>query len=266
MTKGRVAVLSEREPARPPAPYPASTCTARGNARGVSFYPQGFSLWRIVGELSPGDELEWGTAHGEEGIYIVDGALEHKGDRAEAGSGILIEAGTPTVVRACTDTRLVHFGCLGDGPTGGGLRPKPEPGHQVHVVTPEQAEVIAAPGYPVATFFADGSDCPSCGIAMFTIDGRAIEGEYVASSHVHSEDEIIHVTEGELKVGSLRVSSGMSIAVPSSLRYGFRTSGPFRFINYRPDLSTYLGSPGTEPILETVATLRNFRSTQDMGH
>jgi uncharacterized cupin superfamily protein len=76
-----------------------------------------------------------------------------------------------------------------------------------------------------------------------------------ASSHLHSEDEIIHVLEGELRVGTLTVPAGTSIAVPANLRYSFRTSQPFRFLNYRADVSTILLKPGSKPILEPVANL-----------
>ena len=50
---------------------------------------------------------------------------------------------------------------------------------------------------------------------------------YVVGSHLHSEDEIIHVLSGALQVGPRKVSAGMSIAIPGQQRYGFRTDGAF---------------------------------------
>jgi hypothetical protein len=42
----------------------------------------------------------------------------------------------------------------------------------------------------------------------------------------------------------------MSVAIPAGRRYGFRTPGPYRFINYRRDASTFTGAPGSEPVAE----------------
>jgi hypothetical protein len=51
---------------------------------------------------------------------------------------------------------------------------------------------------------------------------------------LHSEDEIIHVLDGELLVGPLVIGPGTSIAIPAERRYSFRTRAGFRFVNYRP--------------------------------
>ena len=93
--------------------------------------------------------------------------------------------------------------------------------------------------------------CPTCRIVFFRIDGK---GEpYAVGSHLHSEDEIIHVLSGALQVGRHRIEPGMSVAIPANERYGFRTTGPFSFLNYRADASTYTLAPGTEPVLEGVS-------------
>ena len=42
----------------------------------------------------------------------------------------------------------------------------------------------------------------------------------------------------------------MSVAIPAGRRYGFRTPGAYRFLNYRKDASTYTGAPGTNPVVE----------------
>ena len=54
------------------------------------------------------------------------------------------------------------------------------------------------------------------------------------------------------------VAPGASIAVPRNMRYSFRTSGPFRYLDYRADVSTAVVKPGSEPVLETVANLGRF--------
>src|SRR5262249_50307035 len=98
--------------------------------------------------------------------------------------------------------------------------------------------------------------CPTCRIAFFRIDSNS-EEPWVASSHMHSQDEIIHVLSGALQMGRDTVGAGMSVAIPGNHRYGFRTSGKFAFLNYRSDVSTTTTTPGSEPILETVDALRD---------
>ena len=81
--------------------------------------------------------------------------------------------------------------------------------------------------------------------------------DYKGGSHTHSEDEIIHVLDGSLQVGALRVEAGMSIAVPKDVRYGLRGDGSFRFLNYRRDVATFTGPPGSDTLVEDFSTLKS---------
>jgi hypothetical protein len=74
--------------------------------------------------------------------------------------------------------------------------------------------------------------------------------EFRADSHVHSQDELIHVLWGELQVGAVSAPAGTTLAIPAGHRYGFRSTGAYGFLNHRRDASTYLGRPGSEAWLE----------------
>jgi quercetin dioxygenase-like cupin family protein len=54
-------------------------------------------------------------------------------------------------------------------------------------------------------------------------------------SHAHTEDEIIVVVEGELRVGKQTLRAGSSVYVPGETLYGFKV-GPsgVRYLNFRP--------------------------------
>jgi quercetin dioxygenase-like cupin family protein len=56
----------------------------------------------------------------------------------------------------------------------------------------------------------------------------------VIEPHVHREDEIIYVTDGELRMGSRVLTPGCSVYIPANTLYGF-TSGPdgVSFLNFR---------------------------------
>lgn len=244
-------VLSEALPAHLLEPYEAPFCTRRGEGRSAGFFPEGYSLWRIVGALGAGAELEWGSEHGDEGLYILKGQLEIGGTVVTAGSAVIIEAGVAATVRALDDTSVVHMGPSSlHAPTEGPLGPAADSGRGVHLIGADRAAHRSSPGYPEMTYFTDGS-CRTCRIAFFMADFTGGEG-YQGKSHMHSEDEIIHVLRGVLQVGPLRVEPGMSIAVPKNRRYRFRTDGPFCFINYRANAATMVRGRTSEATLEVV--------------
>jgi mannose-6-phosphate isomerase-like protein (cupin superfamily) len=238
------------------AHYPAPFCVARGTARGELFHPDASSLWRVLGELSPGAELEWGTGHGDEVLFVLAGALECDGKRIGEGSSVIVEAGVPAAVRSTGSTRVVHFGPMAT--TASGAASAGAAGtasRRVHVMTREEAPTICF-GEQIGIYFGDGT-CPTCSVTLFLIDGSALSAPYVGNSHAHSADEIIHVLSGEVRVGPLVVTAGRSIVVPGGQRYRQRIDGPFQFLNYRAELSTFVERPGSEPMLETLAHLRD---------
>jgi quercetin dioxygenase-like cupin family protein len=251
MQTAQVSMPTERA-----ATYGAPHCEARGLASGSLFHPDGFSLWSVVGELEAGAELEWGSGHGDEALYVISGCLDCSDGRVAAGSTLIIEAGVPTILRASEPTRLVHFGPAStSSPAGGLLGPPDGAGRGIHALAPEDASSIRFAGdNATSVYFRDGT-CSTCRITFFLYDGSVFADGYIGVSHAHSEAEIMHVLEGELHVGPLIVSAGTSIAVPRALRYSFRTEGPFRYLTYRADVSTAVVTPGSTPVLETVANL-----------
>jgi quercetin dioxygenase-like cupin family protein len=269
--------------------YPAPHCRGIGAAQGALFHPAGYPLWRVLGQLGEGAALEWDARHGDEAIFVESGVLESgvlesgvlesgvlesgvlesgvlnpdadtEVETVHQGTTLIIEAGVPWRVRTVgpEPTRIVHFGTIATtAPANGMLGPPVAEGHGVHTVRPEDAGTIAFTGDATSVYFSD-STCPTCRITFFLYDGSAFADGYTGASHFHSEDEIIHMLEGELRVGPLTVLPGAAIAVPAELRYGLRTPGPYRYLDYRADVSTAVVQPGSEPVLETVANLRSF--------
>ena len=241
----------------PGGAYGAPYCAASGAYCSVLFHPEGFSLWRVEGELGEGAALEWGTAHGDEALYVTAGGLDCVGRRVGQGSTLIVEAGVPALVRPVGRTRVVHFGTVAtEPPTDGLLGPPGLDGRRVHIVAPERASSVHFGGGDGATsvYFSDGT-CPTCRVTLFLYDGSVFTDGYSGASHFHSQDEIIHVLDGELHFGPLTVAAGASIAVPRDWRYSFRTSGPFRYLDYRADVATAVVAPGSEPVVETVDNL-----------
>jgi mannose-6-phosphate isomerase-like protein (cupin superfamily)/quercetin dioxygenase-like cupin family protein len=238
--------------------YAAPTCTATGAIRSTRFEPPDSRLWLVSARLDAASSIEWQAEHGDEAVYVLDGALVVDGQTYPAGTAVVVESGASVVARAEAPTALVHVGPVSPVPPADGLLGPPDPdGHGVHVVPPGAANELNF-GAIKQVSFADGS-CPTCRIAFFRVESTGDE-PWVASSHLHSQDEIIHVLTGALQVGRTTVGPGMSIAIPAEQRYGFRTTGAFSFLNYRADVSTTVTTPGSEPILETVAALGSRRA------
>jgi mannose-6-phosphate isomerase-like protein (cupin superfamily) len=253
------AVVFE-EPATLQPSYLAPYCTARGGTRSSLFHPDRYSLWKVNAELDEGAELGWGSDHGDEAIFVIDGTLDIGGRRCGPDGAVICESGVPATLRALTNVRLVHFGPVEAAPpTGGFLGAPSDEGRGVHVVDADEAE---AQRTGVLTFFSDGS-CPTCRAALFTMDRRTEYEPRTYRSHKHSEDEIIHVLEGEIDVGPVHISAGMGVAVPGDRRYGFKSTGPLRFLNYRRDISTVVHGVGTEPELENRQRMRNMIARND---
>jgi hypothetical protein len=198
--------------------------------------PDGYSIWSAVSELDDGGTIEWDTAHGDDGVYVLSGALEVDGHRSPADGAVVVESGVATVARAVGVTRVVHCGARDAEPPGDGLYGAPSAdGHHVHVVG-DRGWFSSGDRERVAVrWFAD-STCPTCRIALFHV-WRA-EGGVRDRSHTHTQDELIHVLGGSVVVGGTTLPAVTCLAIPADHRYSL-TSGPdgFAILNYRRDVS-----------------------------
>lgn len=70
-------------------------------------------------------------------------------------------------------------------------------------------------------------------------------GGFQVAVHSHSEDEIIFVRDGELRLGERCYGPGTALAIAANARYGFHV-GPqgLSFVNFRGGSPTYTGHDG----------------------
>lgn len=207
-------------------------------------------LWAASGLLPADTTLAWSGAQGDQAVLVLAGALVLDGVTAGEGDAVLIDAGAAATVRAVEEARIVHFGSHGGPPTGGPFGPADGCG-RARVVTAAQASARVSEGPDGARFtlryFADGSDAHGRA-ALFTV---SVDGASFGPPHSHSQDELIHVLDGIVRSGTLRVAPGETLAVARAMRYSFRTGGPARFVNFRRDASFI--TIKHERWLETVA-------------
>src|SRR5690349_3554038 len=89
--------------------YGARGFTVDGDVTARVVSPPDFSLWLVTADLSDGTTIEWPARHGDEAVYVLDGALEIDGKVDGNGAGrktvppvgaAVIEADAPATARA----------------------------------------------------------------------------------------------------------------------------------------------------------------------
>ncbi|HEV8296161.1 MAG TPA: hypothetical protein VGQ20_02650 [Acidimicrobiales bacterium] len=244
----KFTVTQERDVA-PSETYPAPFTIVAGwyEARLVS--PRTYSTWLVRADLEDGTTLTWDGLHGDEGVYVVSGAVDLDGRVCPTDGAVILESGTACRARAVGATSIVHVGPYAIDPPEGGLYGAPASGrHGVHVVGPGGWFASGDRERVHARWFAD-STCPTCRISFFHVDLR--EGNRKDIPHTHTQDEIIYILEGSIVFAQKEHGPGTALAIPANMRYSV-TTGPngMRFLNYRRDVSVQGYGKVKEPELE----------------
>jgi quercetin dioxygenase-like cupin family protein len=209
--------------------------------------PADYSLFLVVSELDDGAVIKFDGAHGDEALCVLEGELDVDGRRCPTGGAVVVEAGVACRAVAIGPTRIAHYGPTDPTPPGDGmLGPATADGHAVHVVGVGGWFRAGNDTYS-QTWWADSS-CPTCRICVFRIEHP--DGPDNDLPHHHTQDEIIFVLDGELRLGSYRCPAGTAISIPAHMRYSLRSDGKaFKFLNYRRDASRF-AMPGREEVSE----------------
>lgn len=187
--------------------------------------------------LAPG-EGRMLDARGEGAAHVWQGEVEADGLNLPAGSSVILEAGARAAVTAGSKgARLLLFRtAIPAEPRASQARAHLLPDAQVPRYAPEPSAGGAAGG-----LHADGQ-CPGCAVWLHENRLPAVSGDAASlhamaerGVHSHSEDEIIVVTHGAMRLGQRLVGPGTAIAIARDTMYSF-TPGPegLAFINYRP--------------------------------
>jgi quercetin dioxygenase-like cupin family protein len=231
--------------------YPESVTVTANSISVRRLSPEGISLWLCEVAMPTGGELRWQQEHGDEALYVLEGALDVCGDGAPrsvpAGGAVIVESAVPSHVAARGPVRFLHMGPRETSPpTNGPLGPADLAGHSVHAVGPRGVFALTEPGRDTR-FFADSS-CPTCRITLMQT-GRS--ERYHSIAHSHSQDELIHLLAGEITVGREILGPGDTLYVEADRRYTFSSGDAgFSFLNYRRDASMHSVVRGGEPVLE----------------
>jgi hypothetical protein len=245
MTAPMSTVLAEVAP----SPSYAAPRVVRGVRWSRRVSPDPYSLWMTVSELDDDGTIEWDGEHGDDGVYVISGALDVDGAQCTEDGALVVESGVACSARAVGVTTIVHCGARDAAPPSGGLYDAPNAeGHGVHVVGDRGWFASGSRERVAVRWFAD-STCPTCRIALFHV--WRSEGGVRDRSHTHTQDELIYVLDGSVIVGGFEHGPGTCLAIPALTRYSL-TSGPdgFAILNYRRDVSVQAYRPGEPEELE----------------
>jgi hypothetical protein len=202
------------------------------------------ALRLVVGWFDGGGGLRWPERHGEEALYVLDGAVVVDGRTVPAGGAMVLHADAACELTAAAGgARLAHFSA---GPGAGS--PVEGPAEPYHLLGPGGWYRSGSPGGSQATWFAD-STCPACDVTLLRVE-RDTPGNR-GRAHSHSADEILFLVEGGIRLGAHEVPTGHAAFVPADTRYAV-TCGPVKhgFLNYRARASLQRYEGDAEPMVE----------------
>ncbi len=165
-------------------------------------------------------------------VYVWSGVVEAGGQALPVGSSMIVERGAEAAISATDAARLLIFAASGppESVSAGG---------HVHLLPADRAprsDDLGQSGVGGA-MHAD-SDCPTCDVWLhenWFPGGAAPDEETVKRGiHSHSEDEIIFVLGGSMRLGNKLVGPGTALAIAADTLYSF-TPGPdgLHFVNFR---------------------------------
>jgi hypothetical protein len=184
-------------------------------------------------ELRRGEALQIAAGAVDQLAYVWRGAIRAGGRRLDAGSSLIVEHGASLGVEGAAESSVVLAFAAARPPAA------PRAGGHVHLLPAEHAPRTDALGGVEGlggVMHAD-ADCPSCELWLHEnrFAGRQAppQGDE-AGVHCHSEDEIIFVVEGDLRLGDRLLGPGAALAIAAEAFYSF-SPGPdgLRFVNFR---------------------------------
>ncbi len=239
MAKVSIATLDK-------APVVGAADKPRGGVETRAFFAgDGDPIHMHVHRLEPGATIRLEGRPTDHIAYVWRGAVDAGGTRLDPGSSVIAERGSAQLLSAVEEgATLVAFH----------LR---EPhaqlraGGHVHLLPADRVprhSDITGEGYVGGGLHAD-AQCPSC--ELWLHDNDFIVPDKVGTVHSHSEDEVIFVVRGAMKLGNMLYGPGSAVAIHADTKYGF-TVGPegLTFINFRGTTPTYTSGDGKVTVAE----------------
>lgn len=198
----------------------------------------GHSIHVHLAEIGAGETLRLGPMAGDCAAYVWRGDVVAGGVALAAGSSAIVERGAVVELGGAGGAQVLLFCGTGSGAGEGAGAAREQA--QVHLLpTGRVPRMAAEPGSSGVSggLHADAA-CPGCAVWLHENHfpgAMELTAEQIARGvHSHTEDEVIFVIGGEIRLGSNLYGPGTALAIAADTLYGF-TAGPLglSFVNFR---------------------------------
>jgi len=225
-------------------------CSGTASARSY-VDPGKFPLRLDQISLSAEAQLTIGPAETECVGYVWHGAAKAGGHDVPEGSSFIIERGeTLSVCGAGKGAELLLFAA--SAPSA-----QPAEGGHIHILPNSSVprdNALSETG--VSGGMHADSSCATCNVWLhengFPGSEPVSPEEQGVGVHSHSEDEIIFIVSGQIRLGRKLFPTGTALAIPAETLYSF-TPGPdgMRFVNFRAAMPSEIKFAGGATMSET---------------
>lgn len=179
-------------------------------------------------------------------LFVWQGSVEAGGAVLDEKASVVIEYGASLPLKAGSHGAVVMAfnlsGRQSDAPSGG----------HVHILPSDRVprtECLGGNEGIGGALHADAG-CPTCRVWLHENSYAMADKE--TPVHSHSEDEVIFVHTGSVRLGNRLYGPGTALAIAANTKYGF-FSGPdgLGFVNFRGSSPTYTSGDGKTVMDET---------------
>lgn len=183
--------------------------------------------------LAPGERMNIARQAADCVVYVWQGTVMAGGAQLASGSSAIVEAGEALAITSVTDAAVLTFAAAQPARHG-------RSGGHVHLLpadrVPKTAELSGSTGVG-GGIHADGQ-CATCEVWLHEnhfAPAPPMPPEQAAKGiHSHSEDEVIFITAGAIRLGQKLFPAGTAVAIAADTLYAI-APGPegMSFINFR---------------------------------
>lgn len=225
----RVSIKQRTQAA--PAPLPAGI-SGEGRAHAY-FAGEKDPLHLVLLEIEQGKRLKVCSGAQHLTMFVWEGRIEGGGLTLDKGSSLIAEKGATVELLGVDSLSSILVFSAGRTPCDD------RPGGHLHLLPVEAVPRSNALGGAsnLGGAMHANSACPTCEVWLhenFFFTGTEKRADAEAGVHSHTEDEIIFVTDGEIRLGARLFPRGTAVAISADTLYSF-TAGPggMSFVNFR---------------------------------
>jgi hypothetical protein len=188
-------------------------------------------------KMGPGASLKVTGDPGDRMIFVWQGEVQAGGRKLAPRSSATVEFGASLTATAGKDgAQVLEFSMTQRGPVQ-------RPGGHVHLMPDEQVSRMISTSGAGMSLHAD-SQCPTCTVWLH--ENQYWKPDVETALHYHTEDEVMFVTGGSMRIGKRVYPPGTALAIAANTKYEF-FSGPdgLAFVNFRAISPTYVKADGT---------------------